>query len=84
MLEQSYQVLALVWKQVEWRYFAWRDIQIRLVGDHDPKVQQAADSLVAALDAQKDKDAEQQYVAARPAADALRIDPPHQLNGGRL
>ena len=66
MLEQSYQVLALVWKQVEWRYFAWRDIQIRLMGDHDPEVQRAADSLVAALEAQKERDAEQQYHAARP------------------
>ncbi|HEX5397812.1 MAG TPA: SGNH/GDSL hydrolase family protein [Verrucomicrobiae bacterium] len=66
MLEQSYQVLALVWKQVEWRYFAWRSIQLRLMDDKDPNVQKAADSLVAALQAQKDKDAEQQYVTARP------------------
>jgi len=66
MLEQSYQVLALVWKEVQWRYYAWRDIQIRLMDDKDPKVQKAADSLIAALEAQKDKDAEQQYVAARP------------------
>ena len=66
MLEQSYRVLALVWKQVQWRYFAWRDIQIRLMDDHDRKVQRAADSLIAALEAQKEKDAEQQYVAAEP------------------
>ncbi len=66
MLEQSYRVLALVWKQVQWRYFAWRDIQIRLMDDHDRKVQKAADSLIAALETQRDKDAEQQYVAAEP------------------
>jgi lysophospholipase L1-like esterase len=66
MLEQSYQVLALVWKQVAWRFYAWRDIQTRLMGDADPQVQQAADGLVAALTAQKDQDAEQQYAAARP------------------
>jgi lysophospholipase L1-like esterase len=66
MLEQSYQVLALVWKQVAWRYFAWRDIQLRLADDHDPKVQSAAESLIAALEAQKERDAEQQYAAARP------------------
>jgi lysophospholipase L1-like esterase len=66
MLEQSYRVLALVWKQAEWRFFAWRDIQLRLADDHDRKVQKAADSLVAALEAQKQKDAEQQYTAARP------------------
>ena len=66
MLEQSCQVLALVWKQVQWRYFAWRDIQLRLEDDHDRKVQKAASSLIAALEAQKEKDAEQQYVAAEP------------------
>ena len=66
MLEQSYRVLALVWKQVQWRYFAWRDIQLRLMDDHDRKVQRATDSLIAALEAQKEKDAEQQYVAAEP------------------
>jgi lysophospholipase L1-like esterase len=66
MLEQSYRVLALVWKQVEWRYFAWRDIQLRMMDDHDPDVQKAADSLVAALEAQKEKDADQQYIAAQP------------------
>ncbi len=65
MLEQSCQVLALVWKQVQWRFYAWRDIQIRLMDDQDPKVQKAADSLIAALEAQKEKDAEQLYVAAR-------------------
>jgi lysophospholipase L1-like esterase len=66
MLEQSYRVLALVWKEVEWRYFAWRDIQLRLADDHDPEVHHAANALVAALEAQKDKDAEQQHIAARP------------------
>jgi lysophospholipase L1-like esterase len=66
MLKQSYSVLALVWKQIQWRFFAWRDIQVRLMDDSDPKVQKAADSLIAALEAQKEKDAEQQYAAARP------------------
>jgi lysophospholipase L1-like esterase len=66
MLEQSYRVLALVWKQTQWRFFAWRDIQTRLMGEHDQKVQKAADSLVAALEAQKEKIVEQQYIAAQP------------------
>jgi lysophospholipase L1-like esterase len=65
MLEQSYRVLALVWQQVQWRYFAWRDIQLRLADDHDPKVQKATASLIAALEAQKEKDADQQSAAAR-------------------
>ncbi len=66
MLEQSYHVLAFVWKQVAWRFYAWRDIQIRLADDSDPQVQQAADALIAALTAQKDQDANEQYTAARP------------------
>jgi lysophospholipase L1-like esterase len=66
MLEQSYHVLHLVWEQVEWRFFAWRGIQLRLRDDSDPQVQKTADALVAALYAQKNRDAEQQYAAAQP------------------
>ncbi|MGH7975425.1 MAG: hypothetical protein ACREC8_02050, partial [Limisphaerales bacterium] len=66
MLEQAYRVLALVWKQTQWRYFAWRDIQVRLMDDNDRKVQKAADSLIAALEAQKEKIVEQQHDAAQP------------------
>jgi lysophospholipase L1-like esterase len=53
MLEQSYSVLALVWKQTQWRYFAWRGIQAELSDNNDPRVQDAADSLVAALETQR-------------------------------
>ncbi len=66
MLEQSYHVLHLVWEQVQRRYFAWREIQLRLQDESDPQVQKATDALVAALYAQKDREAEQQYAAARP------------------
>lgn len=66
MLEQAYRVLALVWKQTQWRYFAWRDIQVRLMDDNDRKVQKAADSLIAALEAQKEKIVEQQHDTAQP------------------
>ena len=66
MLEQAYAVQALVWKEIQWRFFAWRDIQVRLMEDHDPQVQKAAAALVAALEAQKETDAQQQYHAAQP------------------
>lgn len=66
MLEQSYRVLALVWKQTQWRFFAWRGIQTPLMGDDDENVQKAADSLVAALEKQKEEIVEQQYPAAQP------------------
>jgi lysophospholipase L1-like esterase len=65
MLEQAYRVLNLVWKQTQWRYFAWRGIQTQLTDDHDKKVQRAADSLIAALEAQKEKIVDKQFVAAR-------------------
>ncbi len=77
MLEQSYQVLSLVWKEVQWRYYAWRDIQTRLMDDQDPDVQKAAASLIAALEAQKDRDADQQYVAARPQPAHYELAPVH-------
>jgi hypothetical protein len=66
MLEQSYRVLSLVWKQTQWRYFAWRGIQTPLSDDHDQKVQEAVNALVAALEAQKEQIVAQQYVAAQP------------------
>jgi lysophospholipase L1-like esterase len=75
MLEQSYHVLQLVWKQVEWRFFAWRGIQLRLRDDPDPQVRQATDALVAALEAQKNRDAEQQYAAAQPLVTHYELIP---------
>jgi lysophospholipase L1-like esterase len=75
MLEQSYDVLRLVWKQVAWRYFAWRGIQLRLRDDHDPQVQEAAQALVTALEAQKDRDTEQQYTAAQPRVTHYELVP---------
>ncbi len=75
MLEQSYDVLHLVWKEVAWRFFAWRDIQLRLRDDKDPKVQKTAEALVAALEAQKDRDAEQQYTAAQPQVTHYELTP---------
>ena len=75
MLEQSYDVLHRIWKQVEWRFFAWRGIQLRLRDDPDPKVQKAANALVAALEAQKDRDAKQQYTAAQPQVTHYELIP---------
>ncbi len=75
MLEQSYDVLRLVWKEVAWRFFAWRDIQLRLQDDKDSKVQRAMKGLVAALEAQKNRDAEQQYAAAQPRVTQYELIP---------
>lgn len=75
MLEQSHDVMHLVWKEVAWRFFAWRDIQLRLRDDHDPQVQEAANALVAALEAQKDRDMEQQYIAAQPQVTHYELVP---------
>lgn len=66
MLDQGYHVLHLVWRQIEWRFFAWRGIQTQLSFDRDPAVQKAADELIAALEAQKEGIVEQQYAAAKP------------------
>jgi hypothetical protein len=75
MLEQSYRELALVWKQVEWRFFAWRGIQLELSGDHDPGVQQAINGLVAALQAQEQDIVQQQYAAAVPQTTHYELIP---------
>jgi lysophospholipase L1-like esterase len=66
MLEQAYRVLDLVWKRAAWRFFAWRGIQIRLAFDDDTAVQKAADSLMAALHAQKNQIEDQEYIASHP------------------
>ena len=75
MLEQSYDVLHLVWKEVAWRFFAWRDIRLRLQDDKDPKVQREVKKLVAALEAQKNRDAEQQYAGAQPQVTHYELIP---------
>lgn len=73
MLEQSYQVLSLVWKQVQWRYFGWRGVQLKLEFDNDARVQRAVRSLVAALDAQKKKIEHQQYITDQPQPTRYRL-----------
>jgi lysophospholipase L1-like esterase len=66
MLEQSYNVLALVWKQTQWRYFAWRGIQMELADNNDHHVQDAAGSLVAALETQRQEIIDQAQAASQP------------------
>ena len=66
MMDQARQVLDLVWKQTAWRFFAWRGVQTQLSFDADPAVQQAAQALIAALEAQRQAIARQEYAAARP------------------
>ncbi|HTV63266.1 MAG TPA: SGNH/GDSL hydrolase family protein [Verrucomicrobiae bacterium] len=75
MLQQSYHVLDLVWQQVSWRFFAWRGIQTQLSFDDDPAVQQAANALIAALEAQKAGFVREQYAAARPSAAQYTLTP---------
>ncbi len=78
MLQQSYQVLDLVWKQVSWRFFAWRGIQVQLSFDDDPAVQQAANALIAALEAQRESFVNEQYAAARPQPAHYTLTPVSQ------
>lgn len=66
MLEQAYRVRDLVWKQVSWRFFAWRGIQTQLAFDDDPAVQTAAKNLVAALEAERGRIVQDTYAAAKP------------------
>ncbi len=66
MLLQAYDVLDLVYKQVQWRFYAWRAIQLQLALDDNPAVQRASKKLIAALHAQKEQIEEQQYVVNQP------------------
>lgn len=66
MLLQAYNVLDLVYQEVQWRFYAWRIIQLPLAFDHDPAVQRASRKFIAALYAKKDKIEDQQRVAGRP------------------
>jgi lysophospholipase L1-like esterase len=77
MLEQGYDVLALVWKQTQWRYFAWRDVQVLLTDDNDRNVQKASRSLIAALEAQRQQIIKQEYVAAQPKPAHYELVPVH-------
>jgi len=75
MLDQAREVFDLVWKQTAWRFFAWRGVQTQLTFDKDPAVQQAAQALIAALEAQRQDIAHQEYAAARPAPAHYELTP---------
>jgi lysophospholipase L1-like esterase len=75
MLDQAYDVLALVWKQTQWRYFAWRDIQVLLTNDSDRKVQRASRSLIAAIEAQRQQIIEAERAASRPGSEHYQLVP---------
>jgi lysophospholipase L1-like esterase len=75
MLEQSYRVQALVWKQILWRFSAWREIQLKLSDNHDPAVQQALNTLLTALQAQEQDIVQQQYAAAVPQTTHYELIP---------
>jgi lysophospholipase L1-like esterase len=66
MLLQAYHLLDLVDEEVQWRFYAWRVIQLPLAFDHDSALQRASRKFLAALYAEKDKIEDQQYVAGRP------------------
>ncbi len=68
MADQARRVLDLTWKHTAWRFFAWRGIQTQLSFDHDPAVQSAVASLVAALRAQELQIEQHEYAAAKPHA----------------
>lgn len=80
MLDQSYREMALVWQQVQWRFFAWREIQLRLSDDQDPAVQQATDALVDALLTQQQDIVKQQYEAAAPQPSHYELIPVNAQN----
>lgn len=75
MLEQSYHVLHLVWKKVQWRFFAWRGIQNQLAFDEDPTVQSAAKQLIATMEAQKEDIVKQAHGAAKPRPAHYELTP---------
>ena len=66
MLLQAYDVFDLVYQEVQWRFYAWRVVQLELAFDHDPAMQRATRKFIAALYAEKDKIEDQQSVAGRP------------------
>jgi hypothetical protein len=66
MLEQSYREQELVWKQIQWHFYAWHEIQLKLSGNADPAVQQAMDALVTVLNSQQQDLVNQQHAAAMP------------------
>ncbi len=75
MLEQSYHLLRLVWQQIQWRYFAWRGIQLPMSVDHAPAVEHAKRGLIAALRMQKVDIVQEQYTAAQPGATFYELVP---------
>ena len=66
MLSRAYDVLDLVYQEVQWRFYAWRVVQLQLAFDQDPAVQRATNKFITALYEQMEELADQQCDAAQP------------------
>lgn len=75
MMQQAYHVLALVWKQVQWRFFAWRGIQTQLSFNHNAALRSAENAFVRALEIRKQAIIRRQYQAAQPPVTHYQLIP---------
>jgi lysophospholipase L1-like esterase len=75
MMRQAYHVLALVWKQVQWRFFAWRGIQTQLSFNHNAALHSAENAFLRELELRKQAIIRRQYQVARPLATHYQLVP---------
>ncbi|HUA67992.1 MAG TPA: hypothetical protein VMA13_05545, partial [Candidatus Saccharimonadales bacterium] len=66
MLLQAYDVLDLVYKEAQFRFYAWRVIQLQLAFDKDRAVQYASEKLIDTLYTRTDQIADDASSAAKP------------------
>lgn len=75
MMQQAYHVLALVWKQVQWRFFAWRGIQTQLSFNRNTALRSAENAFLRALEIRKQAIISRQYQVAKPLATHYQLIP---------
>lgn len=75
MMDQSSQVLDLVWKEMDVRFYGWRAVQVPLKNDKTPGVQDAVNQLLARLLQEKKDLAAQAQAAAQPKPHHYELEP---------
>ncbi len=75
MVQQAYHVLALVWKRVQWRFFAWRGIQTQLSFNRNTALRSAENGFLRALEIRKQAIIRRQHQVAKPLTTHYQLIP---------
>ncbi|MGH9407451.1 MAG: SGNH/GDSL hydrolase family protein [Terriglobia bacterium] len=75
MMDQADEVLDLVWKEMDVRFYGWRAVQLPLRNDATPGIQDAVNQLLAKLKQERNALMVQEHAAAQPQPHHFELEP---------